>query len=189
LVLIVFAVLLIFSHELNISSYRVRRKSRDMKRKYPILMTVEIALCFFSFFLNFFWEVVQTYFYTLKDSSFSEMLYGWLHCTLGDVMLTVGSFWLVSAASRDRKWFLNLNRLNFIGFIMVGVVYTVSSEWTNVHMFKSWGYNELMPIIPWVQMGLTPFLQWIVIPPIVILLVRHHLLSDQETTKEREKLK
>ncbi len=41
----------------------------------------EINLFFFSFFLNFFWEVVQTYFYTLKDYPFSEMLYGWLHCT------------------------------------------------------------------------------------------------------------
>jgi len=149
----------------------------------------EINLCFFSFFLNFFWEVVQTYFYTLKDSPFSKMLYGWFHCTLGDVILTIGSFWLVSAASRNRKWLLKLNRLNFIGFIMVGVVYAVLSEWANVHMFKSWGYNQSMPIIPWVQMGLTPFLQWIVIPPIVILLVRHHLLSDQETTKGREELK
>jgi hypothetical protein len=82
-----------------------------------------------------------------------------------------------------------LTRLNFIGFIMVGVVYAVLSEWANVHMFKSWGYNQSMPIIPWVQMGLTPFLQWIVIPPIVILLVRHHLLSDQETTIGREELK
>ena len=145
----------------------------------------EINLCFFSFFLNFFWEVVQTYFYTLKDSPFSKMLYGWIHCTLGDVILTIGSFWLVSAASRNLK----LNRLNFIGFIMVGVVYAVLSEWANVHLFKSWGYNQSMPIIPWVRMGLTPFLQWIVIPPIVILLVRHHLLSDQETKKGREELK
>ncbi len=146
----------------------------------------EINLCFFSFFLNFFWEVVQTYFYTLKDSPFSKMLYGWFHCTLGDVILTIGSFWLVSAASRNRKWLLKVNRLNFIGFIMVGVVYAVLSEWANVHMFKSWGYNQSMPIIPWVQMGLTPFLQWIFIPPIVILLVRHHLLSDQETVRGKE---
>ncbi len=151
----------------------------------------EINLCFFSFFLNFFWEVVQTYFYTLKDSPFSEMLYGWFHCTLGDVIVTIGSFWLVSAASHNRKWLLELNPLNFVGFIMVGVVYAVLSEWANVQLFKSWGYNQSMPIIPWVQMGLTPLLQWIVIPPIVILLVRHHLLSDQEqeTKKGREELK
>ena len=149
----------------------------------------EINLCFFSFFLNFFWEVVQTYFYTLKDSHFSKMLYGWFHCTFGDVILTIGSFWLVSAVSRNRKWLLKLNRLNFIGFIMVGVVYTVFSEWANVHVFKSWGYNQSLPIIPWVKMGLTPFLQWIVIPPIVILLVRHHLLSDQERTEGSEELK
>jgi len=124
----------------------------------------EINLCFFPFFLNFFWEVAQTYFYTAKDSPSSKMLYGWFHCTLGDVILIIGSFWLVSAASRNRKWLLKLNRLNFIGFIMVGVVYAVLSEWANVHMFKSWGYNQSMPIIPWVQMGLNHFSNGLLFP-------------------------
>src|SRR4030067_2901999 len=80
----------------------------------------EINLCFFSFFVNFCWEVVQTYFYALKDSPFSKMLYGWFHCTLGDVILTIGSFWLVSAASRSRKWLLKVKRFNFFVFIFVG---------------------------------------------------------------------
>ena len=134
----------------------------------------EISLGLLSFVLNFFWEVVQTYFYTLKDAPFHTMLYGWLHCTLGDVILTLLSFWLVGIMSRNRRWFLNLNGLNFIGFILVGVLYTIFSEWTNVHILKSWSYNELMPVIPWIKIGLTPFLQWIIIPPMVILLIQAH---------------
>jgi hypothetical protein len=124
--------------------------------------------------MNFFWEVLQTYFYTLKYSAFNTMLYHWLHCTLGDVVLSLGSFWLVSLAWRTRKWFLRLNGLNFLSFIIVGVVWTIIREWVNVYILKSWDYNKIMPIIPWAKVGLTPVLQWIVIPPIVLFIIKHY---------------
>ena len=92
----------------------------------------EIGLFFVSFFLNFFWEVTETYFYVLKDSDFSTMLYGWLHCTLGDAMIMLGSFWLVSVVSWNRRWFLKSNKRCLAGFIIIGVVYTLFSEWANV---------------------------------------------------------
>jgi hypothetical protein len=154
--------------------------------KWRISRIPEISLSLWFFFLNFFWEVVQTYFYALKDFTFGTILYGWVHCTLGDVLLTLGSFWVISIFSRSRRWFLKLNRFNFIGFIIIGVIATVISELVNVHILKSWAYNELMPIIPWLKVGLTPFLQWMIIPPIAILLVRHHLLLHQEVVERRE---
>jgi hypothetical protein len=154
--------------------------------KWSISRIPELSLISWSFFLNFFWEVVQTYFYTMKDSAFGTMIYGWIHCTLGDVVITLGSFWLVSIVSHNRRWFLRLNRVNFVGFIMVGIIYTFLSEWLNVNIFKSWGYNESMPIIPLIKVGLTPFLQWMVIPPVAILLVRHHFMLEQEVAKRKE---
>ena len=155
-------------------------------KRFRLSEIPEVDICFWSFLLNFFWEVVQTYFYTMKHSTFKTMLYGWLHCTFGDVILTLGSFWFVSMISRDRRWFLKMSRLSFTGFILVGLVYTVFSEWTNVHILKSWGYGELMPIIPVMKVGLAPFLQWIVIPSVVILLVRHYFLLNQEATRRKE---
>lgn len=143
---------------------------------YRFSQIPELSICIWSFFLNFFWEVVQTYFYTMKEAPFNTMLYGWLHCTLGDVILTLVSYWLISAVNRDRRWVLHLNRLNFIGFVMFGILATVISERVNVHILQSWSYNELMPIIPLVNVGLMPFLQWVVIPLAVILLARHHFL-------------
>lgn len=145
----------------------------------------ELIFCFFAFFLNFFWEVVHTYFYTLKESPFETMLYGWLHCTLGDVMISLGSFWLVSLVTRSRRWLLILNKVNFLCFIMLGTVYTVFSEWANVRVFKSWDYNEMMPMIPLTGIGLTPVLQWVVVPSVVIFLVRDHLIISQPTLKGR----
>lgn len=122
----------------------------------------------------------------MKDASFSTMLYGWVHCTLGDVMITLGSFWIISLINRNRRWFLNPKKLSFAGFLLAGVLYTILSEWMNAQIFKSWGYNELMPIIPWMKVGLTPLLQWIVIPSAVILLVRHHFSLSQEATRKKE---
>jgi hypothetical protein len=113
------------------------------------------------------------------------MLYSWLHCTWGDVMISIGSFWLVSLVSRSRRWFLRLNRWNFTSFIMAGIGYTVCSEWVNVQVFKTWEYDEMMPVVPLIGVGLTPFLQWIVIPSMTILLLRHYfLLIQQVVTRE-----
>ena len=136
----------------------------------------EISLFLVSFFLNFFWEVTETYFYVLKYSDFSTMLYGWFHCTLGDVMITLGSFWFVSVVHWNRRWFLKSTGRSFAGFVILGVVYTLFSEWANVRISKSWAYNEAMPVIPLLKVGLVPIIQWIVIPLVTILLLRHHSL-------------
>lgn len=144
----------------------------------------ELSLCPLAFFLNFFWEVVHTYLYTVKDSPLDALLNAWFHCTWGDVMITLGSFWFVCLMSWNRRWFLNLNGINFTGFLMIGLVYTVFSEWANVRIFRSWNYNELMPIIPWIRVGLTPVLQWILVPSITILLLRHYFSLIKEVVKE-----
>ena len=164
-------------------------EKKSILKRCRFSLTPEISLCCWSFLLNFFWEVIQTYFYTLKDSAFHTMLYGWLHCTFGDVIITIVSFWAVSILSRSRRWFLKLNPLNYTGFILIGLVYTFFSEMVNVQIFKSWNYNEYMPIVPWMKVGLTPVLQWLIIPSIAILFVRRHLSLNQEALKRREEFK
>jgi hypothetical protein len=54
-----------------------------------------------------------------------------------------------------------------------------------VQVFKTWEYDEMMPVVPLIGVGLTPFLQWIVIPSMTILLLRHYfLLIQQVVTRE-----
>lgn len=144
--------------------------------KLSVLNIPEVLISVLAFFLNFFWEVLHTNYFTLKTSAYTTMLPCWLFCAGADVLITVGAFWVVSLICRSRRWFLSANRLRFILFVVAGVAYTVFSELAHVHILRSWAYNELMPVIPWAEVGLTPILQWMTIPSIVILTARQYFI-------------
>jgi hypothetical protein len=57
-----------------------------------------------------------------------------------------------------------------VAFLIVasGLVYTGFSEWLNATVRQSWRYSDLMPIIPWLGLGLSPMLQWLVIPSLAL---------------------
>jgi hypothetical protein len=155
-------------------------KTKDfIKRKlglqsFRFLKVPEVLIILLAFFLNFFWEVVHTNFYTFKAMPYNTLLNGWFHCTLGDIIITMGVFWFISLINRSRKWFLNMNPFNFAGFIAVGVIYTIVSERANVYHHRAWVYNESMPIIPYIEVGFTPILQWLIVPSIIILFIQHY---------------
>jgi hypothetical protein len=70
--------------------------------------------------------------------------------------------------------------------IAAGVAYTAYSEWRNVHQLGSWAYTSAMPLV--YDIGLTPLLQWIVVPALGILIL-HLLRSRQDRLPYREESK
>jgi hypothetical protein len=48
--------------------------------------------------------------------------------------------------------------------IILGVAYTILSEWLNVEIWRSWSYTAAMPVLPLFGTGLTPLLQWLLVP-------------------------
>ncbi len=142
-------------------------------KKFSLLP--EFNLVFFSFLLNFTWEVLQTPFFDDRGEEFTTILWYRIHCTLGDILITLGCFWLVSIIFRSRAWFLSLTRNKILLFIGLGVIYTVFSEIRNVRIIQSWGYSELMPVMPFIGVGLVPVLQWIVVPLLLILILKRQL--------------
>lgn len=116
--------------------------------------------------LNAIWEVAQLPFYTLwRNGSWGEIAYALVHCTLGDgligiiVMLVASG--VVRLAGRPAP-LLSADML--IVFLPLSLGYTIFSEWLNVHVRESWAYSALMPLVPPFGTGLTPLLQWIIIP-------------------------
>ena len=47
-----------------------------------------------------------------------------------------------------------------------GVAYTAWSEFFNVHLVGEWGYAPGMPLL--FGIGLTPLLQWVILPPLLV---------------------
>lgn len=55
---------------------------------------------------------------------------------------------------------------------LLGLGDTVFSEWLNVNLRRSWPHTAAMPRLPPWGTGLTPFLQWLLLPPLAMLTVR-----------------
>ena len=135
----------------------------------------ELNIAFFSFLLNFAWEVLQTPFFVDITDEINTIVWYRFHCTVGDVIISLGCFWLVALIFRTRTWILNPTKLKLLLFIAFGVSYTIFSEIKNVSLYKLWDYSYLMPVIPYLKVGIVPLIQWVILPPFLLLIVRRQL--------------
>jgi hypothetical protein len=119
----------------------------------------------FVLLANFVWEVLQLPLYTLwREGTPGEIAFAVVHCTGGDLLIALSSLAAALVVTgrpawpRERFW-------PVAGVALaIGVGYTIFSEWLNLVVRASWAYSELMPVVPPFGTGLSPLLQWIVIP-------------------------
>ena len=125
--------------------------------------------------LHLAWESVHVPLYTLwTEAELAYIAFSVAHCTLGDVM--IGSAALVLALILGRERALERWRWVRIAALtsLFGASYTVFSEWMNLAVLRSWTYAESMPTLEHagVEIGLSPLLQWLVVPPLALYLAR-----------------
>lgn len=129
--------------------------------------------------LNLTWEVAQLPLYTLwTRAPPAGIAFAVAHCTAGDLLIGSAALAIVlmltrSAALVGWKW----ARISSCT-ALIGVVYTVFSEWTNTTLFR-WAYSELMPtiVLGATEVGLSPLLQWLVVPPLSLYLSRRRAFA------------
>ncbi len=133
----------------------------------------ELQLLVLGLPLELLWETAQFPLYTIwHEGTWSEILYGLVHCTLGDLLILLAAYWLIALFNQDRHWSRQAGLANIFLFTILGSTYTVYSEIVNVHIEGNWDYTGLMPIVPLLDIGGTPFLQWLLIPPLLLWLMR-----------------
>jgi hypothetical protein len=111
-----------------------------------------------------FWEAGQLPLYTQwQTGSPREIVTALIHCTGGDILITTVTLAAAAALARLFRWRAFGRRVVFTA-IMLGADYTVFSEWLNVDIRRSWSYTAAMPVLPLFGTGLTPLLQWLVVP-------------------------
>ena len=133
----------------------------------------ELQLLMFSLPLELLWEVAQFPLYTVwHEGDWSYILYGLAHCTLGDLLILLVTYWVVSLLNRSRYWYQSNILVNGVLFTLLSLGYTIYSEIMNVSIKGTWDYTELMPIVPVIEIGGMPFLQWVLVPPVVLWLMR-----------------
>lgn len=115
---------------------------------------------------NLIWAFAHMPLYTIwNDGSWGEITFAALHCTGGDIMIAMSALILALMLS-GRGWPYAPEACKRVTVLAVafGLGYTLFSEWLNIVNRAAWAYSDLMPIIPILNAGLSPVLQWIVIP-------------------------
>ena len=144
---------------------------------------IEFSVALFALLLNFPWEVLQAPLYSgMADQPFSDVIRGCAQATLGDTVIMLLSYWLVSVFAANRQWIFAPSGSQQALFMATGLSVTTVIEWLATHgnWVQSWTYSAAMPIVPIIGVGLSPLLQWIVVPVLVLWLVRRQLRRDGE---------
>ncbi|MEW5707487.1 MAG: cytochrome c family protein [Pseudomonadota bacterium] len=129
--------------------------------------------------LSLAWEVAQLPLYTLWASALPEIAFAVAHCTGGDVLIGLSALFtalLLTRAGALPQW-----RWPWVTAVAVtaGTGYTVYSEWLNTAVRKSWAYSELMPVVPHLEVGLSPLAQWLVVPAASLWIARRLFLGNR----------
>lgn len=127
---------------------------------------------------NLLWEVVQLPLYTIYETgTLSWIAFAVLHCTIGDVLIALGCYCAAALVTRRWLWVWERPLAGGATVALLGVLYTVFSEWLNVSVRASWQYAPAMPTIGGI--GVAPLLQWLLLPPLMVLVSRRWYLGQQ----------
>lgn len=112
------------------------------------------------------WEFLHMPLYTIwNDGTWGEIVFAAVHCTGGDILIGMSALMLALMLTGQGWPFVATTRHRVtILAVAFGLGYTLFSEWLNIVIRAAWAYSDLMPIIPVLDAGLSPVLQWIVIP-------------------------
>jgi hypothetical protein len=118
--------------------------------------------------LHVVWEMLQLPLYTIwRTGTAREIAIAVVHCTGGDLLIAALSLGGAILMPGNRGWTIERRQV-FLVTMIFGLAYTIFSEWLNTAVRQSWTYSDLMPTLPMLGTGISPFLQWLVIPSIAL---------------------
>ncbi len=137
-----------------------------------------LALFIVSVAVNYVWETAQALLFVGMVSIKTI----WWHCfvaSLGDGII----LWIIHligwATYGQWNWFLRTDYGRIALMLGAGLAMAIPIEWLAVHRLHRWAYTDHMPLIPVLDIGLTPILQMLILPPLIFLLT-HKFLSLHE---------
>ncbi len=133
-----------------------------------ILKRFVIITLVLAFLLNFAWEVIQMPLYknalfTIPHIAFCAL------ASVADAIMVLLIYFSFALIYKDPLWIQNFSLSRILVLMLVGAIGAVIAEMRHVSA-ESWSYASSMPIIPIVDVGLSPVLQFMLLPAIIYYL-------------------
>lgn len=146
---------------------------------------LEIIILIFSisFLINLLWEVAHSLLYNWSALPLVNDVYAYipriLKASIGDGFITLGIYGLGLIKNRRVNWISNMKWGDYFLVILAGLFISVLIERVNVHFLGRWSYNEFMPLIPGIDVGLTPILQMLILPLLIFKIINFFKLVEK----------
>ena len=145
----------------------MRKATHDSNRKEPSAIEQIGIWAVLAFAFNLAWEVAHVRLYALwVESDGSQIARSILHCSSGDVAIALTAYALAGFALARADWLRTRPWAGCAIVVVASITFTAFSEWYNVYRVGAWSYGSAMPTI--FGLGLSPLMQWLVIPPALV---------------------
>lgn len=136
------------------------------------------AVAGFGLLLNWPWEFLQVPLYAgWSQAAHWEATLICTRATFGDAFIMFVAFAVISAISGGSRWLTEGRTAPRVAWVVVAFLLSMAFEGASVHLLGRWAYSSSMPQV--LGMGLSPILQWILLPPLTLWLARRHLRGSR----------
>jgi hypothetical protein len=148
------------------------KKTTDKKPFKKFVFTLIVL----AFSLNLTWELLQIPLYnatySIKQMSFCAL------ASVADVIMELLLYFGFAFIFRNIFWVKNLKWRQVVAVVLVGGIGAILSEIRHLSL-GTWKYSEAMPIIPIVNVGLSPVLQFMILPLLTYIVGYQYFLKSQ----------
>tara|TARA_R110000787_G_scaffold82392_2_gene178046 strand:+ start:566 stop:1048 length:483 start_codon:yes stop_codon:yes gene_type:complete len=120
---------------------------------------------------HLFWEFAHSPLYTLwRSGSPVQIVSDVAQCTLGDIAIAAAAIFAGWWLLRRSFWPPTARFAFAVTTVATGFLLTVVIEWASIHLLARWSYDARMPVLPYVHVGISPVLQWLIVPSVSLWL-------------------
>lgn len=132
-----------------------------------------------GFFLHFFWEMVQVPFFTgMEERPHRAVVWLCGRAAAGDANIALGAYLVTATLAKCWFWGSRVWETGPLAiYLGCGLAVTIVFENWATGTASRWQYSELMPVLPVIDTGALPFIQWLVLPVLILLTVRWMFLG------------
>jgi hypothetical protein len=126
------------------------------------------AMVVLAFLLNLAWELRQMPLYDRASFGINHVLF----CALGsvaDTIMVLLLYFTFTIIFKNTLWIYPLKWQWIVVVVLTGGIGAVLSEMRHLSL-GNWAYSDMMPLIPIFNVGLSPVLQFMILPVLIYIL-------------------
>lgn len=150
---------------LDIFLYTILLHKANQKK---IFKQYVLTILIVSFLLNAVWEISHIPLYVGGTYALSHILFCLL-ASVADAIMVMLIYFGFALIYKNALWTQNLNLSRIIFLIMAGGIGAILAETRHLSI-GTWKYAEAMPLIPIFNVGLSPVLQFMILPLLIYII-------------------